>query len=405
MLKKSLLANAKAFKVSIGSQTYCTVSSNKAFASPGEVVTLTVSYSTGYSNATVSVSPSVVVNKVNANTYTFVMPSSDVMITASASVLSFSIYVNKSGSGTVNVKSVANYGERVTVTLSPADRHSLQSISSSDVTLSGDGNTRTFVMPARNVTLTVAFQEYHVVITVGYKKSIGIEGYGYSTKNNAPYGSIDRIPYWNSPDVYLTKLESTFINGNFSQDLLVTNEKHGLSAMVVNGKSMRVYDIEFRNTNPPPLVDSSLKGKEVRIKFTPPLPDISNKVKQVFTRSQKEGVVNAWEGNAYRVGYTRKGKYHQRHGLHCTGDPRWKFSLDYTSWQDRKGQRTYRGCGISIFPRLGWKLARAYHHEHIEKYITHWLYRFPSKTPNGGLIRRDHRNLGVTSQLEVSYAA
>lgn len=270
MLKKSLLANAKTFKVSIGAQTYCTVSSNKAFASPGEIVTLTVSYPTGYSSATVSVSPSVVVNKVNANTYTFVMPSSDVTVTASANVLSFSIYVNKSGSGTVNVKSVANYGERVTVTLSPADRHSLQSISSSDVTLSGDGNTRTFVMPARNVTLTVAFQEYHVVITVGYKKSIGIESYGYSTKNNAPYGSIDRIPYWNSPDVYLTKLESMSINGNFSQDLLVTNEKHGLSAMVVNGKSMRAYDIEFRNTNPPPLVDSSLKGKEVRIKFTPP---------------------------------------------------------------------------------------------------------------------------------------
>lgn len=151
-------------------------------------------------------------------------------------------------------------------------------------------------------------------------------------------------------------------------------------------------------------LDGSL-GKTLLVTFTPPLPDIYKKVKQVFTRSRKEGVVNAGEGNAYRVGYTRKGKYHQRHGLHCTGDPRWKFSLDYTSWQDRKGQRTYRGCGISIFPRLGWKLTRACHHEHIEKYITHWLYRFPSKAPNGRLIRRDHRNVGVTSQLEVPYAA
>ena len=136
-----------------------------------------------------------------------------------------------------------------------------------------------------------------------------------------------------------------------------------------------------------------------------PPPHTNKKVKQVFTRSRKEGVVNAGEGNAYRVGYTRKGKYHQRHGLHCTGDPRWKFSLDYTSWQDRKGQRTYRGCGISIFPRLGWKLTRACHHGHIEKYITHWLYRFPSKAPNGRLIRKYLLNLGVTSQLEVPYAA
>lgn len=47
----------------------------------------------------------------------------------------------------------------------------------------------------------------------------------------------------------------------------------------------------------------------------------------------------------------------------------------------------------------------ACHHEHIEKYITHWLYRFPSKAPNGGLIRKYLLNLGVTSQLEVPYAA
>lgn len=272
MLKKSLLANAKTFKVSIGAQTYCTVSSNKAFASPGEIVTLTVSYPTGYSNATVSVSPSVAVNKVNANTYTFVMPSSDVTVTASASVLSFSIYVNKSGSGTVNVKSVANYGERVTVTLSPADRHSLQNISSSDVTLSGDGNTRTFVMPARNVTLTVAFQEYHVVITVGRSKAIRFYYYGYSTRLSAPYGSIDRIPYWNSPNARLIELMSGFSGSDkkFSTDHIFTNERHGLSAMVVNGKSMRVYDTEFQSADSPPLVDHSLEGKEVRIKFDPP---------------------------------------------------------------------------------------------------------------------------------------
>lgn len=272
MLKKSLLANVKAFKVSIGAQTHCTVSSNKAFASPGEIVTISVSYPTGYSNATVSVSPSVTVNKKNSSTYTFVMPSSDVTVTASASVLSFSIYVNKSGSGTVNVKSVANYGERVTVTLSPADGHSLQSISSSDVALSGDGNTRTFVMPARNVTLTVAFQQdYHVVITVGYQKDV----YGYSTTSSVlkkEFGSIDRIPYWNNPEVYLTGFYSVFFStvSNFSRDGVDTRGNHGLSAMVINGKSMKVGSKSFISEVRPPLVDPSLNGKELRIKFDPP---------------------------------------------------------------------------------------------------------------------------------------
>lgn len=275
MLKKSLLVNAKTFKVSIGAQTYCTVSSNKAFASPGEIVTLTVSYPTGYSNATVSVSPSVAVNKVNANTYTFVMPSSDVTVTASASILSFSIYVNKSGSGTVNVKSVANYGERVTVTLSPADRHSLQNISSSDVTLSGDGNTRTFVMPARNVTLDVAFQQdYHVVITVGSSSNKTFSYYGYSNlSTKSSFGSIDRIPYWNNSGEYLTSLMSRFFTEGlkFTGDSSTTKSPSGLSAMVVNGKSLTKGSGGFQSSStPPPLFDTSLKGKEVRIKFDPP---------------------------------------------------------------------------------------------------------------------------------------
>ncbi len=195
MLKKSLLANVKAFKVSIGTQTHCTVSSNKAFASPGEIVTISVSYPTGYSNATVSVSPSVTVNKKNSSTYTFVMPSSDVTVTASASVLSFSIYVNKSGSGTVNVKSVANYGERVTVTLSPGQNYELGSVSASGASLSGSGNTRTFTMPANSVTINVQFTEIECWVTIARGWQYDDNFVGYSVGN---LGSINRIPYWNN---------------------------------------------------------------------------------------------------------------------------------------------------------------------------------------------------------------
>lgn len=220
--------------------------------------------------------------------------------------------------------------------------------------------------------------------------------YGYNRADNV--GSLDALPWWSSEIeamnflAYYTMFKRTSFKAPNGVTVFVEGYPKSISSdSWLNGD---LYSM-----------DGEIGGIRYLTFDPPPLQDISKKVKQVFTRSRKEGVVNAWEGNAYRVGYTRKGKYHQRHGLHCTGDPRWKFSLDYTSWQDRKGQRTYRGCGISIFPRLGWKLTRAYHHEHIEKYITHWLYRFPSKAPNGGLIRRDHRNVGVTSQLEVPYAA
>lgn len=300
MLKKSLLANAKTFKVSIGTQTHCAVNSNKAFAAPGEVVTLTVSYPTGYSNATVSVSPSVAVSKVNVNTFTFVMPYSDVTVAASASVLSFKISVNQSGTGSVNVKSVANYGETVTVTVSPATGHILQNISSSDVTLSGSGNTRTFVMPAKNVTITVAFQQdYHIVVTVGGHKTSGIPGaYRRGYVVNA-YGSVDRIPYWGTVGMYLQQLVSLFnrTGETFSQNYVSLAENKNLNSIKVNGKTFTFTGDSGNKTGsslePPALFDSSSEGKEVRIKFDPPLPDIYKKVKWVFTRAWQEGTVNA----------------------------------------------------------------------------------------------------------------
>lgn len=238
-----------------------------------------------------------------------------------------------------------------------------------------------------------------VALTVGrYRISGPYFYYGY---DRGYIGALAPVPFWDN-NAHLSTLR--YDNQNNRTTCAATDRSVNLTVYISGYQDSPISSGESISGDP---FRFTVKvGQTVYLTFDPPpLQDISKKVKQVFTRSRKEGVVNAGEGNAYRVGYTRKGKYHQRHGLHCTGDPRWKFSLDYTSWQDRKGQRTYRGCGISIFPRLGWKLTRACHLEHIEKYITHWLYRFPSKAPNGELIRRDRCNLGVTSQLEVPYAA
>lgn len=255
--------------------------------------------------------------------------------------------------------------------------------------------------------------QYHFKFRVGNDPSHDWDrGWVKETKGVYPAvgEALSPIPYWIEPNNYLERCSSTSSSTGFrskaTRSPQITNRiicRDETGAEIYRDFSYG-YCFDYYSNYTRFLRD--MLGQVVYVTFDPPpLQDISKKVKQVFTRSRKEGVVNAGEGNAYRVGYTRKGKYHQRHGVHCTGDPRWKFSLDYTSWQNRKGQRTYRGCGISIFPRLGWKLTRACHHEHIEKYITHWLYRFPSKAPNGRLIRKYLLNLGVTSQLEVPYAA
>lgn len=205
MLHKALLSFPKEFRISIGTQTYCTASVNKSSAMPGDLVTVTVRSNTGYGNVKVAVSPSVEVTKVNGTTFTFVMPFTDVAVNASASALDFRINVSKTGQGTVTVKSLAKYGETVTVTISAGANYELGSISASGVTLSGSGNTRTFTMPAKDVTIAVAFVEVVYELTVGGYSRDDIY-YGYGTTNNGTYGAMNKIPYWQKRSWYLTEL-------------------------------------------------------------------------------------------------------------------------------------------------------------------------------------------------------
>ena len=205
MLKKAILGTPKAFKVSIGSQSHCTASVEKSLYSPGELVTVTIAYNVGHNNAVVGTSTGTPVKKVSDTKYTFLMPNKDVVITASASVMSFKITVNKNDGGNVSVKSVANYGETVTVTLSPAEGYSVGNVSASGVGLSGSGNTRTFSMPAGNVVLNVSFKlEYHVIMTVGYSSPSRQHHYGYQKDS---FGSLSRIPYWNNITATIYVLE------------------------------------------------------------------------------------------------------------------------------------------------------------------------------------------------------
>lgn len=205
MLNKALLSSPKEFRVSIGTQTYCAASVNKSSAMPGDLVTVTVRANAGYGNVKVAVSPSVEVAKVNETTFTFVMPFTDVVVSASASALDFRINVSKTGQGTVTVKSLAKYGETVTVTISAGANYELGSISASGVTLSGSGNTRTFTMPAKDVTIAVAFVEVVYELTVGSYTRNEIY-YGYGTTNNGTYGAMNKIPYWQKRSWYLTDL-------------------------------------------------------------------------------------------------------------------------------------------------------------------------------------------------------
>ncbi|GHT29819.1 hypothetical protein AGMMS49574_07640 [Bacteroidia bacterium] len=76
-------------------------------------------------------------------------------------VNTYSVYIElTTNNGTVTANpSTAEAGTIITLTITPAEGYELDAISATGATLSGSGNTRTFTMPASNVTITATFKK------------------------------------------------------------------------------------------------------------------------------------------------------------------------------------------------------------------------------------------------------
>ena len=72
----------------------------------------------------------------------------------------YTITVKNAENGVVETdKTLAKVGETVTLTITPNSSYELENITVNDVALSGEGNTRTFTMPAEDVVINVTFKE------------------------------------------------------------------------------------------------------------------------------------------------------------------------------------------------------------------------------------------------------
>ena len=122
----------------------------------GAEVTITISPSAGYELSSISVTGASLSG--SGNTRKFTMPAQNVTVSATFAAKTYSIskMVTTRG-GDISVATSAKYGSTVTITISPSANYSLDTISATDSTVSGSGNTRTFTMPARNVTVEAAF--------------------------------------------------------------------------------------------------------------------------------------------------------------------------------------------------------------------------------------------------------
>ena len=178
-----------------GSVTY------NSTATYNSTVTLTISPSNGYRLGGISVtkaSGGTIYLSGSGNTRTFTMPAENVTVFASFTAQSYNITKAQISNGTLSVNSSASCDSTVTVTANPASGYQFGSITvsngSSSVPVSGSGNTRTFTMPANNVTVSATFNPINYNVTVG---SIS-HGSVTANKTTAHYG--DTITLNAEPD-------------------------------------------------------------------------------------------------------------------------------------------------------------------------------------------------------------
>lgn len=187
----------------------------------GTTINITVNANGGYQNPWVTVSKNdgtgnVTVSGSGSNR-SFVMPKSDVTITAGASVIpTYSVSGSASGGGiSFSKTSGIRAGETITVYLSPNSYYVLSSLTSSpSVSFSGSGNTRTFKMPSSNVRVTAAFVQYYASISATLSESEEGGGESYSNYNYTVYASNTPALY-NVPSFGRLQIYSRFRDGSF----------------------------------------------------------------------------------------------------------------------------------------------------------------------------------------------
>ena len=142
--------------------------------SMGETVTLITSADTGYAITTLQATYEEGTTEVNLpltpaenDTYTFVMPAADVHVHWIVSKVQYTITVNPSEHGTVTAPATAEYGQEVTLTVTPDAHFMLESLSVAYT----NGNPVTvtdnkFSMPAANVVVNATFKPVTYNITV-----------------------------------------------------------------------------------------------------------------------------------------------------------------------------------------------------------------------------------------------
>lgn len=254
-----------------------------------------------------------------------------------------------------------------------------------------------------------------VALTVGsYRISGPYFYYGY---DRGRIGALAPVPFWDN-NAHLSTLR--YDNQNNRTTCAATDRSVNLTVYISGYQDSPISSGESISGDP---FRFTVKvGQTVYLTFDPPpLSDIYKKVKQVFTRSQKEGVVNAGEGNVGGRVYFEANSHNKV--LHGIGDgvgvspndlsPLWRVDLGesrrryhhgHSDVRDRRGYK--RPCFYPHFWRRPYTSNTRKYDWNIEHRSSARDYVLQDQRQIEGCVRRIHplrRNIGLSK--EVPYAA
>lgn len=161
------------YNINVGTVANGNVTADKIVAIAGDYVTLTANPVAGYELASYIVTATDGTDIAVTNGK-FTMPAQNVTVSVTFSAINYNINVGAFANGSVEVTpTTATVGASVTLTASPASGYGLASLAvttedGTPVSLSGMGDSRTFTMPASNVTVSAAFSAIYSINIGGF---------------------------------------------------------------------------------------------------------------------------------------------------------------------------------------------------------------------------------------------
>ena len=155
------------YTITVAETAHGTVEADKATANIGETVTVTATPAAGYELTELTYTAEGA-EPVTIENGQFTMPAANVTINATFTAIGYTITVAETENGTVVAdKEAANYGETVTLTVTPAEGYELTELTytaGEDEPVDIENNQ--FTMPAANVTINATFTAIDYTITV-----------------------------------------------------------------------------------------------------------------------------------------------------------------------------------------------------------------------------------------------